>query len=284
MFAQLTPDSKSIPASNGVSEGILNTREEINIFYWQDFDSGLMPPSAWNLISGNTPQTWQAGTSDIYPPVSGDYFALCRYDATYVPEGQDEKLFTPVMNLNGLDDAKLSFWFLFSRYWGITPYDNYDLQVLLSTDGGVTFPDTIWTELSSDTASWTSWQWVRGDVDLSAYTGQSAIQLCFRYVGYDGADAAIDNVEISFITGMNEMLTESIILYPNPAQDVLYLNGNGQRIVEVYDLTGKLLINETVQSYNPSVNLGHLSPGIYSVVVMDIQRQPVYSGKIAISK
>jgi len=282
IFAQCQAESKSIYQKHKTDFNLLNTKEDFSIFYWQDFESGSMPPPTWNLTSGTTPQTWKAGTSATYTPISGDYFALCRYDETYLPEGQDEKLFSPVLNLTGLTDAKLSFWFLFSRYWGITPYDNYDLQVLLSTDGGTTFSDTIWTELSTDTASWSSWEWVRADIDLTPYVTETALQLCFRYVGYDGADAAIENVEISFITGLTELQTQPVFFYPNPAYDVLYLDGSGQRTIDVYDLTGRLVFSQFVQDFSPAINIEQLKPGLYSIVISDTQHQTVYTGKIIV--
>lgn len=282
-YSQQQHDSKSIPMkSNGISFAQPD-KDDVNFFLWQDFDSGLMPPANWSIISGTTPQTWQLGTVSVFQPFSGDYFALCRYDETYVPQGQDERLLTPVMSFSGLNDAKLSFWFLFSKYWGIKPYNNYDLQVLVSIDGGLTFQDTIWTELSTDTSAWSSWQWVRGDADLTPYTGQTSVQLCFRYVGYDGADAAIDNVEITFITGMNELQTRQLILYPNPAKEIVFLNSNAGQTVEVYDLTGRRVLSQNINEHSlPSIYLGNLQSGHYSVVIYDSIRQKLQSGKLVI--
>jgi hypothetical protein len=269
VMAQLSPESKSIPLKTGSDHLFDTNKDDVNIFLWEDFDSGLMPPSGWTLVSGLTPQTWQPGTADIHPPFSGNFFALCRYDDTYVPEGQDEKLYSEIFSTTGLEDAKLGFWFLFSRYWGITPYDNYDLQVLLSTDGGITFSDTIWTELSTDTASWNSWQWVRAEVDLTPYVNLANVQLCFRYVGYDGADAAIDNIEISFVTDVHEIISRPLNLYPNPATDKIYIDGLHNSYIELYDLNGRL-----VKSYQPGYKNSHLDispllPGRYSAVITD---------------
>jgi hypothetical protein len=268
MMAQIQHESKSIPLKPSINLSGQFTKDDVNVFLWQDFDEGLMPPAGWTILSGTTPQTWQPGTADIYPPYSGDYFAICRFDDTYIPEGQDEKLYSPVIDLSGLDDAQLSFWFLFSRYWGITPYDNYDLQVLLSTDGGTTFGDTIWTELSTDTAGWSSWQWVRAEIDMTPYVNETTVQLCFRYVGYDGADAAIENVEISFITGMNERIVNTLKLYPNPARELFFVEGIGNRTVTVYDMKGNLILTKTLQSGEHSIPVSGLSAGQYSVVTL----------------
>lgn len=268
VMAQIQPESKSIPVKPSIDVSGQFTKDDVNVFFWEDFDSGIIPPAGWTLVSGATPQTWQTGTADIYPPYSGEYFAICRYDDTYIPDGQDERLFSPVIDFTGLNDAQLSFWFLFSRFWGITPYDNYDLQVLLSTDGGMTFGDTIWTELSTDTASWSSWQWVRAEIDMTPYVNETNVQLCFRYVGFDGADAAIENIEISFITGMNERIVNSLKLYPNPATELFFVDGEGTRTVSVYDAKGNLILNQTLQTGELSIWISGLSAGHYSVVTL----------------
>jgi hypothetical protein len=276
LTAQTDNMNKSIPEKPTMQQGSMADKDEVNIFFWEDFDTGIFPPSGWNLISGSTPETWKPGTSLIYPPFSGDYFAICRYDDTYIPEGQDERLYTSTFSLAGLSDATLSFWFIFSRYWGITPYNNYDLQVLLSLDGGATFNDTIWTELSTDTASWSSWEWVRADVDLTSYTGQTNVQLCFRYVGYDGADAAIENVEISFLTGINEMTEGKYKLYPNPANNYLILEGQGSKEITVFDLTGKEVLFHCLHEGEVRLHLSSVPPGYYFIRVSS-EDKAVYS-------
>ncbi|HNQ21434.1 MAG TPA: hypothetical protein PKI46_10270, partial [Bacteroidales bacterium] len=73
-----------------------------------------------------------------------------------------------------------------SKYWGIKPYNNYDLYVVAATDG-INFTDTIWTEMTTDTSTWDSWEWVNAQVDLSDYIGNNNLKLAFVYYGRDGA-------------------------------------------------------------------------------------------------
>jgi hypothetical protein len=282
VMSQTENKDKSIPQKPSSEQPHLNTKEELNIFFWEDFDSGLMPPIGWTIDSGETPRTWTAGSVDIYPPVSGSYFALCRYDESYVPEGQDEKLFTPVLDLQGLSDAKLGFWFMFSRYWGITPHNNYDLQVLISTDGGIQFGDTIWTELSTDTSAWASWDWVWAEVDLTSYVGMANVQLCFRYVGFDGADAAIENVEISFLTSIGQFETNSIKLFPNPAQDVLFIDGSDERTVRMYDASGKMVVAKHLLPSENQLSISGLSKGVYIVTVESQNNIPIGTFRVIV--
>ena len=69
---------------------------------------------------------------------------------------------------------------------------------------------------------------------------------------------------------------QSINMFPNPAQDVLYIElakpvENGT--VEVYDMSGRVVLRENFQTETPqewhAVSIGHMSDGIYVVKVVD---------------
>ena len=49
----------------------------------------------------------------------------------------------------------------------------------------------------------------------------------------------------------------SIVIYPNPTLDMLYISGTTPQTLRVYDLQGRLLINETSMQINVStLNMG----------------------------
>jgi hypothetical protein len=162
----------------------------------EDFEGNVMPPTGWTHIQYNPVQTW---VIDNYDPHSGTYYADCEYDSTYTTT-QDEWLITPSLDFTAYDQVTLSFWWLMSYYWGVTPYDNYDLNVKVSTDGGTTWT-LVWNEDSIGV--FTSWLWYDTTfgtpVDLSAYTSYSDVKIGFQYEGYDGAELALDDVTITGI-------------------------------------------------------------------------------------
>lgn len=253
--------SKSFEQLQSTHSIIQQFRTE-NIFFWEDFETGQFPPVNWTVVQHNPHQTWKQGTSQIMPPMSGQYFAICRYDETYDTLGQDEKLCLPVLDLTGLNDATLSFWFVFSKFWGIKPNDNYDLQVIISTDGGNTYTGPVWTELSTDTAIWNSWEWVRAEVNLTPYIGQTQLQICFRYVGFDGADAAIDDVAISFVTSTAEHYEPYITFYPNPVRDVIFINAPVDLShIRIFTTTGIEVMHLNENLHN--INISDLPSGMY---------------------
>jgi len=157
---------------------------------WEGFETGSVPPSGWTAVVNN-PYTWEI---DSYNPFEGTYNASCFYDADYTGT-QDEWLVSPVLNLAGKTDWKLEFAWMGSYYWSVDPYDNYDLEVWISTDGGANFTTKLWCE--EDVGVFTSWEWYEATVNLSGYSTESNVKLGFRYYGYDGAQFSIDAISVN---------------------------------------------------------------------------------------
>lgn len=62
-----------------------------------------------------------------------------------------------------------------------------------------------------------------------------------------------------------------IIIVPNPANDYININLNGINAnkLEIYDITGKLLIEQTLVTENPTLNIETLESGVYFIIVWD---------------
>lgn len=249
-----------------------------NNLVFEDFESGVWPPTGWTVLADTTPQTWDTASFD---PHSGSYYAHCLYDET-LSGVQNEYLISPVMDMRGVSSAVLTFYFQFSQYWGITPNDNYDLYVFASTDSGMTFPDTVWHELDTDTSSWASFEWVLAQVDLAAYIGDSTVALAFVYYGYDGAEASIDDILVQTAGAIDET-EKHISVYPNPAKDFLNIESEmGFQSIEISDINGKILFSEVGEYKNKVVNLEGISTGVYFLTLSS--KDFVYSKKILIRK
>lgn len=239
---------------------------------WESFEDLLMPPTSWQLQQGPTSQTWDTATFD---PAWGIGYVQCLYDES-LSGIQNEYLITGVMDMRTISNATLSFYFQFSKYWGIYPNDNYDLLVIASIDSAQTFPDTLWTELSSDTATWSSFEWVSASVDLSAYIGQEKFALAFVYSGYDGAEAALDMVSVETVGGFPEN-TLSLNAYPNPADRVLNIESTSDGALTMSDLQGRVVLHKYFCG-NETIDVSALEPGKYFVSIRtedSIQNFPV---------
>lgn len=146
------------------------------------------PPTGWMKTTTYSP-TWDTSNTYVHSGVLGAY---CSWQTG---NNQDERLITPVLNFTGITHPTLKFWFDASMYWAVTPYDNYDFNVLISTNGGTTWSAPIWSE-ESDTSAWDSWTWSEVTIGLDAYAGQSNVKLAFQYTGNDGADLGLDDISV----------------------------------------------------------------------------------------
>jgi hypothetical protein len=65
----------------------------------------------------------------------------------------------------------------------------------------------------------------------------------------------------------------SIILYPNPARDVMNINTGSTRILktmaEIYDADGRLIRTVLIANYQQQINISALTPGIYAMKFSD---------------
>lgn len=228
---------------------------------WENFEDMLMPPAGWNLVADTTPETWDTATFD---PAWGNAYVHCMYDES-LSGVQNEYLITSVMDMRTFSNVSLNFYFQFSKYWGIAPKDNYDLLVLASTDSAQTFTDTLWTELSTDTSTWDTFEWVFASVDLSSFIGEEKFALAFVYHGYNGAEAAIDMVSLETVGGMDEN-SISLKAYPNPAENVINIESAGEGLFTMCDLQGRVVMQKNI-SGNEVIDVSELEPGKYIVTL-----------------
>lgn len=79
-----------------------------------------------------------------------------------------------------------------------------------------------------------------------------------------------------------EMQDQKLIVYPNPAHDQIQfaINLQGVKIEEIaiYDISGRLMLNEKTDSYLFSYNVSHLPTGVY-VVKIRSNKGDLFTGK-----
>ncbi|GAB1404754.1 hypothetical protein MASR1M74_19330 [Lentimicrobium sp.] len=87
----------------------------------------------------------------------------------------------------------------------------------------------------------------------------------------DGADV---EVQIFLYTGINSMPVSSLKLYPNPVSTRLFLEGSSVDVIEVYSLSGKMMLS--VERPNGFLDLGELESGMYLLRVKSSQQVTTY--------
>jgi hypothetical protein len=164
----------------------------------QDFEGGSFP-ATWTNITYNANENW------VYDPANGnpDGCMTISYDLSQ----QNESLITPIIDFTSIPNATLKFDWLMSYYWGVDPYDNYDLIISISADG-VNWID-VWTEADYG-GEFDTYAWYTTNLDLSTYSSLSSAVLRFNYSGADGAAASFDN--ISLCSAQNDLRVTSVLM------------------------------------------------------------------------
>lgn len=249
--------------SNNEQYHYMNFRDAM--IFWESFEGADFPPVDWTQIINDSSFTWEKASSF---PLDGQYFVHVLYNELDTSKWQNEWLITKSINLVGYQTAILNFYFQMSKYWGIKPYDNYDLYVIAAADG-INFTDTIWSEMSTDTSTWVSWEWANAQVDLTDYIDSSNLKLAFVYYGRDGAEASIDAISISTTGGLYDNYSDILQIYPNPVSDFLYLKAPINSQVNIYDLLGNEIYNGIINNNIDIIDFQNYPSGIYIVQLKD---------------
>lgn len=152
--------------------------------YLYNYEPPAWPPNCWSVTSVSD-STWTYGYS-LNPPVT--HLTFCNWHPT---QAQNEWLVTPPIDLSQVTHPALSFNWMTSYLWNVD-YDNANLDLLISTDGGTTWlTDTLFSE--DKIGLFADWEWYFSQVDLAAYSSQSQVKFAFVYTGTDGDAFAIDN-------------------------------------------------------------------------------------------
>ena len=158
------------------------------VLFYEGFEDGTPPPTWTSVV--NNPFTWEGND---YAPYAGTWNATCLYDETY-SGNQDEWLISPSYNLSDGTTWFLDFWWNGSYYWSVDPYQNCELTVYISPDGGSNWL-FLWDQLT--VGAFDSYIWYNQQIDLTTYLSFTDVKFAFVYTGYDGAQFNVDAVEVN---------------------------------------------------------------------------------------
>ncbi len=224
----------------------------------EGFEYGF-PPTGWDSVQ----VSWnQGGTSPCYWHQSTDYANNGTYGCLS-GWGYAIDVWLRILSLDfsSVQSIQLSFWWESSYYWHVSPYDNGDMFVEVSPDGGSswdivwTFGDSAMVVNSGGPWPWTSWTWYQATLNLDYYAGLSDVYIAWHNVSDDNADQAFDDVQIdTILLGVgddgqknNPYHTTLYNAKPNPAKGntVIYFNlsKSTDAGINVYDRSGRLIRN-----------------------------------------
>jgi PKD repeat protein len=106
--------------------------------------------------------------------------------------------------------------------------------------------------------------WYYNQVDLAFFQNKPSVLLRFDFITGLGNNIYIDDIRVGSVTDIeNNIITaDDIIIYPNPASNLLYLklplNQQGDYLINIYDLLGNELFTKNIsldQDHISSINL-----------------------------
>lgn len=245
----------------------------INIL--EGFESGSFPDNKW---IATIPQYGSGFKTNTVTAATG---ANCVWVNNYYdnPNGA-VSFYSPMFNLqNIINTPQLTFKYAYTQQ---VATNNDGLKVFVSTDCG-----TTWTQLYSKsgtqlnttgTLSASAYlnpqasEWVTESINLLPYVGNQNVAFKFEFTPFasaPGNNIFIDDINISGIVSIkeNNIVLNNVKVYPNPTEGIInveleLLDAKNVNI-QVLNSLGQILMNESLSQQNSSLNLKHLSTGIY---------------------
>ena len=252
----------------------------------EDFEGGF--PGTWTNEMTNANQNW------VYMATGGNPTGHMDIQYDDALGQQDESLITGPINLALIPNAGLYFDWFASYFWAVSPNDNYDLTVSISTDGGTNWTD-LWTE--TDAGEFNSYEWYTQVLNLSAYALVTDALFKFNYYGSDGAQAKLDNINFCSLPANDLRL--DVVYTGDVDNDYIYTRLPLSQAVEI--VAGAVVTNfgvapQTNLSYDWEITLDGssvasgtaagasvLAPGAVDTVWVSTGYTPDATGEIVVS-
>lgn len=229
----------------------------------QDFVSALFPPANWTRVNNDNGPTW---TRVVQGNVS---VGSAKMNFLQSPDGEIDELWTPACDFaaGGITTAQLDFDVAYKQYVN----ENDRIQIEVTSDCGLTWTN-IWdysgAALAFGNAPFSGGaftptlasEWHHQTVSMNSFIGNPSVATRFIATSNSGNNAYIDNINITFTTGIHEAtLYKNIKMYPNPTDGKIYLDINFEQAndlkVEIFNTLG-----EKVNGFEFSNALGGIYP------------------------
>jgi len=113
--------------------------------------------------------------------------------------------------------------------------------------------------------------------EVPIFWGQ--IVYCVKYgtkevVRFSTWGGGIWDFELNGTTGSDEVAMDEVLfnIYPNPANEVIYINSSGQLMrnasISIYDAAGRSVKNQKIKYENEPIDIRSLTPGVYIVSIL----------------
>lgn len=252
----------------------------------EGFENEQFPPAGWSIeslmmswfswyrFSAEWASTYFGEDYHVVPP-QGTKMAGVEWDESEEWGPQDEKLITPLLNIN----RPMVLTFETSCQYGDAQYqDHYKVDVLNTNTGSWI---TLWDAVEQQP------QWLNNfeepvSIDLSDYQGQN-IRLRWR-AHNNGSDILtyswfIDNVKVVATDTIPQAVNENYLMtnmYPNPVDNMLTINSEDDiQHISIYNVLSVKVMEMSINGKEAVLDLSNLEAGMYLIEIQGINEKSI---------
>ncbi len=245
----------AVTATNTIGSGSATmtvnayTCDAVTDFPWREGFEGDL--GCWRFVTNSTDNGYYRIENAQYAN-SGSSFILGAYNDDM---DVDAWMITPELQLPAnAANLNVNWYVMLSNYQGLE--NTY--EVLVSTTGSN--PSNFTTQLFEETGSTDGY--VRRVASLADFAGQT-VRIAFHNTSVAGGDAMfLDDVSVEdAVIGIDEVDAINLAVYPNPANNVVNVMGEGIEMVQILDVNGRTVLTADAGS----INISSLANGVYFV-------------------
>lgn len=160
-----------------------------------------------------------------------------------------------------------------------TAFIDWNQNGILNDEGEVYQLGTVYNSSGTDNVFGTN----TIQIPENTVLGETRMRIIYNYNYYHMDPCADINVgqaeeytlNIGEEMGTSDLEGSSFSYYPNPVKDVLNVKSDQQiSDIRIYDLTGREVFAQTINSNSGEVRINHLQPGIYVIkAIVDGKRE-----------
>lgn len=258
----------------------------------ESFEANTFPPGAWDIVNPDNNITWKRVTGTAKTGSASVMVDNFNYSSV----GQNDDLRLPVVKLQNVDSAFLSFQVAAAVFTDVSASNNVwdTLQVLASTDCGKTYT-SIYKKYGKDLITRSgattnafvpgAAEWRKDSINVSNYIGQNNVLFAIRNIsGYEN-NIYLDDINVRTVTINPNLKTQGFLVTPNPTSGAITVQFYPQPInlkaLQVFTTQGQKIEEITIvngQANNAyRFDISRYSAGTYIV-------RAVFSNKVITRK
>ncbi|MBK6950727.1 MAG: choice-of-anchor B family protein [Crocinitomicaceae bacterium] len=242
-------------------------------FFEREIPVGASNPAGTIVQNPYNDVPWDCGD---YAYMTGNGSSSSNTDEV---NGGEVVLISPVFDLTTYSDPHINYASWFYCQFGYEPVN--DTLKFFLFDGTT----TVLIDKKFDTNTNMS-HWVPNSIRIADFivpgtSMQLILTISDELETVNLTEGGIDHFSITdfSLAAVQEESGSPISVYPNPANDLLYLKGISEGFIMITDLSGRLVLESTVQN---DTDISILASGIYVIQISDQTGQIIHTEKLIV--